>query len=146
MKKLIEIIRNCMKRFITKELIVYGITGVATTVVNYISYYLCTRILMIEQNMSNIISWVVAVIFAYVANKLWVFHSKSNHIREELDKIVKFVGARVVTLGIEAGGFYLMYTMMGIHDLITKAFLSIFVILVNYVFSKLIIFKKRVEA
>lgn len=132
----------CMK-YITKELIVYGVTGVATTVVNYISYLACTRVLELAPFYSNIVSWLVAVVFAYASNKLWVFHSKYEGLVDEIEKISKFFGARILTLGIEVAGFYILVDRMGVYDLIAKAFLSIFVILFNYILSKLFIFNNK---
>ena len=88
-------------------------------------------------------AWIVAVTFAYIVNKVSVFQSKSTTGKEEMIKIVKFYGARLVTLGIEQMGLYIFVENLGIYRWLVKASLSIVVIILNYLFSKLYIFRKK---
>lgn len=131
-----------LSSYVNRETITYGITGVITTLVNYCSYYVCARVVSLDKYVSNMIAWVAAVTFAYLVNNYWVFRSKTQGMKEEFIKIIKFFGARIVSLGVEVLGLFVFYTLLGINDLIVKAFLAIFVIIINYFFSKTFIFNK----
>lgn len=130
---------NMSKKFLNREIITYGIAGVLTTVVNFISYETFFR-LGVPNLSANALAWVIAVSFAYIVNKIGVFQSKSEGIAAELMKIIKFFGARVITLGVEQLGMYVFVDRLGYHRLLVKAALTIFVIVLNYIFSKLFIF------
>lgn len=131
-----------LSTYVNRETITYGITGVLTTLVNYGSYYVCARVASLDKYVSNTIAWIVAVTFAYVVNNSWVFQSGKQNAKEEMLKIIKFYGARIVSLGVEVLGLFVFYTLLGFNDLIVKAFLAVFVIIINYFFSKLFIFNK----
>ncbi len=131
-----------LSSYINRETITYAITGVLTTLVNYITYYLCARVASFDKYASNVIAWVIAVTFAYIVNNYWVFQAKTQVIKEEVNKITKFFGARIITLGVEVFGFFILYTLLDFNDLVVKAFLSIFVIIINYFLSKIFIFRK----
>jgi putative flippase GtrA len=138
-------------KFINRETISYTIAGVLTTVVNFASYYALFHLGMAclgKDNKgfitltANAIAWLIAVIFAYVVNRNNVFQSSSDTIKDEVSKIGKFFGARLVTLGAEEFGMYLFSVLMNFNSLLVKAVLAVFVIIINYVFSKVYIFKK----
>ena len=141
--KLIIFYNKFFSRFLNREIITYGITGILTTLVNYASYYACARVASLDKYLSNVIAWVLAVTFAYVVNNYWVFKSSTQGMKEEFLKIIKFYSARIVSLGVEVLGLFVFYTILGINDLIVKAFLAVFVIIINYFFSKIFIFNKR---
>ncbi|MGN0533414.1 MAG: GtrA family protein [Eubacterium sp.] len=148
-----------MKRLFEKykELITYVVFGVLTTLVNFVSFWLFNKILGEKLYLlSNIIAWVISVIFAYVTNKLWVFESKSWKPSVVGREIPEFVGARVFSLLIEEGGLWLFvdvlnfdkfgFTLFGFDvtgKLIAKVVLAVIVVILNYIFSKLVIFKKK---
>ena len=147
---------NTIKSLIIKykELITYGIFGVATTVVNFVSFKLASILLGEELYLlSNIIAWVVSVIFAYITNKLFVFESKSWKLNVLKKEIPSFAGARVLTLGIEELGILVLINWLHLDvpltigpvggEFIIKGILAVIVVLLNYVFSKLLIFKKK---
>lgn len=129
-----------------KEVILYLIFGVATTVVNWISYAVCNKT-GIGMNISNVIAWVLAVIFAYITNKIFVFESKSMKLEVLLPEVGKFVGARVVTGVIEIVGLPLLVylgvrqTVFGVEGFLAKILVSVIVVILNYVFSKIFVFK-----
>lgn len=129
------------KKIFNREFITYGVVGVLTTCVNFASYY-GLKLLQVPDLATNVIAWVVAVTFAYIMNKLIVFASKSDTVRDETIKITKFYGARLVSLGVEELGILIFVHQMGLSWLITKAALAIIVIILNYIFSKLYIFNK----
>lgn len=148
-----------MKRLFEKykELITYVVFGVLTTLVNFVCFWLFNKILGEKLYLlSNIIAWVISVIFAYVTNKLWVFESKSWKPSVIGREIPEFVGARVFSLLIEEGGLWLFvdvlnfdkfgFTLFGFDvtgKLIAKVVLAVIVVILNYIFSKLVIFKKK---
>jgi putative flippase GtrA len=87
-------------------------------------------------------AWVIAVTFAYIVNKWSVFRSRSSSAKDELTKMGKFYGARLVTLGVEQLGMYIFIERLGIYRWLVKGGLAVIVIILNYIFSKLYIFKK----
>ena len=138
-----------------REEISYLIFGVLTTVINYITFLILTVILGEEPftvMIINIIAWVAAVAFAYVTNKLFVFESKSWEFDILKREIPAFLGARIASFLLEEAGLYIAaywmrmgtITIFGIGGLlIAKIFLNILVVIVNYFFSKFLIFKKK---
>jgi putative flippase GtrA len=141
MKKLFELIKQLYNKY--KELIMYGIMGVLSTVINIVTFAICEKIFGINALVSNVIAWVVAVIFAYITNKLFVFESKSFKKDVLIKEIISFTSARLFSLLLEEVIIYVMIDLMNINSLIVKVFSNIVVIIVNYIFSKLVIFKKK---
>jgi putative flippase GtrA len=142
MKTLLDKIRDhaLYKKVINRETISYVIFGILTTIVNFVSYEGLYRLL--KSNLTaNWMAWVIAVTFAYLVNKWRVFRSRSNSLTDELAKMVKFYGARLVSLGVEQLGMYVFVERLGIYRWLGKGALSIIVIILNYIFSKLYIFK-----
>lgn len=130
-----------------REIIIYIIVGGLTTVVNFVIYYLCKITIgtstILTMNISNFIAWVVAVLFAFVANKLYVFNSKSLEKALVLKEFCGFVAARVFSLGAEVVIMNVGIGILFIPDMICKLFAQVVIILMNYFFSKFIIFKKK---
>lgn len=142
-----------------KELISYVFFGVLATIVSILSFKLFDVLLGPQLYLlSNVISWIITVIFAYFTNKIWVFESKSWKANVLVKEIVSFFGARVFSLIVEEAGLWLMIDQMdmgGISwdilafsisgNMIAKIIMQVVVVILNYVFSKLIIFKKKKE-
>ena len=126
-----------------KEIINYLIFGVLTTIINLVTYYICAKLFNIEEVMSNIISWVVAVIFAYITNKKYVFASETVGVKALLKQIGAFLGSRLFTGIIDVALFTLLFKVFKINDLIVKCITQVFVIISNYILSKLIVFKNK---
>ncbi len=124
-----------------KEVILYLIFGVLTTLVNFLTYILLARCFDINQTVSNAVAWIVSVLFAYVTNKIWVFESKSTKAKTVIIEMLSFIGCRVVSGILDIAMFYIMVEKLFMNDIIVKIIISIFVIVLNYVFSKLLIFK-----
>ena len=132
----------CEKLWNNTELVSYLFVGVATTLVNYVVYYLATRLLSMGVMAGTWTAWVAAVAFGYVANKAFVFHTHCDSALALLREAAGFFSMRLVSLGMETVLMYLTVTVLGLNDLVMKLIVNIVVIILNYVFSKLFIFKK----
>ena len=133
----------CEKLWNNTELVSYLFVGVATTVVNYVVYYIATRLLSMGVMPGTWTAWVVAVAFGYVANKAFVVHTHCDSVLSLLREAGSFFAMRLVSLGMETVLMYLTVTVLGLNDLVMKLIVNIVVIILNYVFSKLFIFKKK---
>lgn len=130
-----------------EEVITYLFIGVCTTVISLLVYYTCVLTLFNPDNpvllqCANIISWIIAVVFAYFANRKVVFKSKNKNIKNEVSK---FVSARVVTLLIDMAFMWLTVSLLGFNDKIMKIISNIIIVILNYVFSKLFVFIKEAK-
>lgn len=139
-----------------KELIIYVLFGGLTTVVNLAFFALFTRLLGNERYLiTNVIAWFAAVSFSFVTNKIWVFESKSWNLRILTKEVFSFFAARVLTLGIEEAGLYFFVDILSFSEisfklfsfeiggeLIAKGLIAVVVVVINYIISKLVIFKK----
>ena len=132
-----------MKQWIRKmyesSVIRYVFFGGCTTMVNLVSFFVLRK-LNVELNTANIISIILAILFAYMVNSKFVFQDKCETLRDHIRPFCKFISARLVTMVIEVGGVWLLVSMMGMNDMIGK-FLTQFVVLaLNYIFSKFFVF------
>lgn len=139
MQKIIELFNKY------KEIIMYLIFGVLTTVVSLVTYYALTLTILnpekaIQLQLANIISWIVSVSFAYVTNRKFVFESKSEDIVKEA---TSFVGGRVLTLLLDMAIMFIFVTLLHLNDKIFKIVSQVLVIVTNYVISKLFVFKEN---
>ena len=123
-----------------KEIINYLIFGGLTTLISIITYALFAKVFHIDYLISNVLSWIIAVLFAYITNKIFVFESKS---KKNVKEITSFFFFRVVSLIMEMVILYIFVDMLHIDDLVTKIIAQVIVIVSNYVFSKLFVFKKN---
>ena len=137
----------CLKIWDNTELVSYLFAGVATTLVNYVAYFAVTRCGLIPPEMYSTvgtsIAWLIAVIFGYVVNKVCVFHTKSESAVELVREAASFIAMRLVSFGMEIVLMYLTVNVLGFNDLVMKLVINILVIIANYVFSKLVVFRKK---
>ena len=129
-----------------QDMILYVFFGALATLVNTASYYLCYNIIGISNVPSVIIAWLLAVVFAFFTNKLWVFKSKSFAPDVLKHEIPTFFGARLLTGLLDLGIMYLAVDVLHGNGTVWKLISNILVIILNYVASKLIIFKKKDES
>ncbi len=143
-----------------KEVILYVVFGVLTTLVNFATFWLFTKILGEDLYLlNNAIAWIVSVIFAYITNKIWVFDSKSFNFKILVKEITSFVVARLFSFGVEELGIWLFvdvlsfgeraFTIFGFTitgQMVAKVFLAVIVVIMNYFFSKFIIFAKKKDS
>ncbi len=137
-----EKFKKLIKKLFTKEVILYVVFGVLTTVVNLVSFKILNGIFNLEENLSNIISIIISVLTAYFTNSRWVFQSTASKFKEKIFEFIKFIGSRAVTMLVETGGFYLLFNIIGLNKDISKISITIIVIILNYFFSKFFTFKK----
>ena len=136
-----EKIKELVKKVCTKEVILYAVFGVFTTVVNIGSFAIMTKIIKINENVANIIAILLAVLFAYVTNKDMVFHSKANGFGEKLKEFFKFILGRAFTMVVEFVGCFLLFKLP-IPEIISKCVMTVIVIILNFFISKFFAFKK----
>lgn len=123
------------------ELISYGFWGVMTTLVNYAVFFTCLRFLNINYLISNVVSWVCAVAFAYVTNKLFVFNSKEWSLSKLKTEVLPFFIGRLFSLVVETIMLYILVDCLFFSSEIMKVFTNLLVIVINYFISKFMIFK-----
>ena len=124
------------------DLITYVFFGGLTTVVNYLVYLPCYNILGLNASLSNVISWVVAVAFAFLTNKPFVFRSHDWSAKVVWPELVKFVGCRIGSGAVETAILLLTVDVLGWNGNVWKLITSVLVVILNYVASKLIVFRK----
>ena len=157
-------------KFFTREIIIYIIFGVLTTAVNLVTFYIFKKIFIsigwegvfnkllgsagwdkalkllgsgTDYLDATVIAWTVAVIFAFVTNKLIVFESKSWKPAVAGKEFVGFIGARLFSLLVELVFMFVMVTLLKWNDFVAKLIVQVIVVILNYVFSKLLIFKNK---
>ena len=125
------------------DVILYLFFGVCTTLVNVVSYYICAYPLRLNVMLSTILAWIFAVIFAYITNRKWVFHSTAKDIKDIIREIISFFSCRITTGVVDWLCMYIFVDIVGMNDVIVKFAANILVIILNYIASKLIIFKSE---
>ena len=163
-------IGKLIDKLFTREIITYVVFGALTTVVNLVVFYITKKIFIsigwdgifnavfssaesekilallgkgTDYLDATVIAWVAAVIFAFITNKLVVFESKSWKPSVAGKEFVAFIGARVFSLLVELLFMFVTGTLLSFNEFIAKLFGQFIVVVLNYIFSKLIIFKKK---
>lgn len=134
--------KSLVNKLLNKETIGYVIFGVLTTLVDYAAFYIFYYKAGWSEVVSNTVAWIIAVAFAYITNKLFVFEAKTDNIKGLLMEIISFAGARAATL-ILTDVFLLFARKIGLEAMIAKIIISVAVVIINYFLSKLFIFKKK---
>lgn len=159
-------------KLLTYEVLSYLFFGVMTTVVNLTVFFVSDKILgngslaefsafghlfrITFEDVSTLIAWIVAVLFAYVTNKLWVFESKSTNPAVIAKEIVSFFGARILSFAVfESFGFMItrnifinlsLFSSEDVSKWIAKILMAVEVVIFNYVMSKLVVFRKKKDS
>lgn len=147
-----EKIKELMKKVLTKEVILYIVFGVATTVINIVTSYILKAVFKVEGNIASTIGIIVCVLFAYFTNRKLVFNSQANTIKEQLKEFVKFVLGRAVTMIVEIVGVFLLNNVIhafygmfsdNLAYLINKLIISVVVVILNFFISKFFTFRNN---
>ena len=128
-----------------KEIINYLIFGVLTTIVALVTYYICVYTILdpdnaVQLQIANVISWIISVAFAYITNRKFVFESKEKN---KIKEASKFVTSRIATLIMDMAIMYVGVTALKFNDKIMKLISQVVVIVMNYILSKILVFKKE---
>lgn len=136
-----------MKQLFVKyrELILYVFFGGLTTLVNWGLYWLLASPLGVPYLWATAIAQIASILFAYVTNRIWVFQSKARGFREVSLEMLRFFGARGVSFFLDLGCMYVGVDLLHINDTWMKLLANILVIIANYVFSKVFVFRKGRE-
>ncbi|MBQ9544105.1 MAG: GtrA family protein [Clostridia bacterium] len=144
------------KKIVNKETVLYFIFGVLTTLLNWVTYSVFYKLLGVDSLISNIVAFIVAVLFAFFVNKLFVFESRSFEPKLAAKEFVSFVSGRILTFLLEEAGIWVsqitgfetkhLFYLFGFDVegwLVTKIILSFIVLVLNYLIGKLLVFKNK---
>lgn len=125
------------------DILSYLVFGVMTTVVNYAVYLPIYNLLGLSAAVSNVIAWVAAVAFAFLTNKPFVFKSHDWSAKTVIPELTKFVSCRVASGAMETVILLLTVDLLGWNGNIWKLITQVLVVILNYVTSKLVVFRKK---
>lgn len=128
-----------------KDIVLYVFFGVLTTIVSFFTYWLFLDVFNLHELIANTISWIFAVGFAFFTNRVWVFNCPTKGQKSFLIQMLKFYSGRLFTLGVEDGIIFIFVTKLEYNELLIKLFATIIVLILNYIISKVIIFRKKHE-
>lgn len=131
---------NVLKKILNKETVLYLIFGILTTIVNIVSFFLFNK--LFNYKLSNIIAFILAIVFAYITNKKYVFESKKEEKTEIIKEFIFFIGSRLFTFVLDMLLMVLFIEVLFVDVLISKIIVNIIVIILNYILSKKLVFKK----
>ena len=125
------------------DVLAYLFFGVLTTAVNYLVYLPCYNMLQLSASVSNVIAWVFAVVFAYLTNKPFVFKSHDWYAKVVWPELTKFVGCRIGSGLLETAIIFVTVDLLQWNGNVMKLVTSVLVVILNYVASKLLVFRKK---
>lgn len=140
-----ENLQKILQKFLSREVIMYIIFGVLTTLVNLIISFVLVGTFKIDGSIASAIGIISSILFAYFTNRKWVFNSQAKGFKERLSEFWKFIAGRLVTMIIEQGGVMILYGALNMPFTPVKLSLTIIVIVLNYIFSKFFAFKTNNE-
>ena len=121
----------------------YLLFGGLTTVVSLGTFWLVNRVMAQNEHIANVVSWVLAVLFAFVTNRIWVFRAKTESRAAFWRQLLGFYGGRLITLGIEEVLLLVFITWLHFDSMLIKVLAQVVVLVSNYVISKWIVFRKK---
>lgn len=137
---MVQKIKNLVQKH--RDILSYLFFGGLTTVVNYLVYLPCYNLLNLSAAVSNAIAWAVAVAFAYLTNKPFVFRSHDWSLKTVIPELTKFVTCRIGSGLLETGILFLCVDLLAWNGNVWKLITSVLVVILNYIASKLLVFKK----
>jgi len=121
----------------------YILFGGLAFLVSIFTFALFNVTLGMNELIANIVSWVITVTFAFFTNRIWVFQAPTETVKEFITQLGLFFGARVVTLVIEEVILLVFVTLLHMNSMVVKVVAQVVVIVLNYILSKLVIFKNK---
>lgn len=132
-----------MKKLIAKlygnDMVRYVFFGGCTTLVNLVSFFILRKV-GLKLTIANVISIILAILFAYVVNSKYVFQDKCETLKDHIRPFCKFISARLVTMAVEVFGVWLLVEVCGMMDMMGKFITQFIVLTLNYIFSKFFVF------
>lgn len=144
MKKLLIKLDKLIKQFCTREIIFYTLFGILTTFVNLGTFFMMTSHFHINADLSNFIAISLAIIFAYITNRKWVFHTTAKGLKENFYEFCKFIAGRSITMIIEWSSCFILFKT-AIPHIINKCIVSVMIVILNYMISKFFTFKNKAK-
>lgn len=138
-----ERLHTLLRRLVNRETVLYVVFGILTTLINIAVFALCSQYFRLSWALGNGIAWVLSVLFAFITNKVFVFESRSFRARTILWEAGSFFAARIFSLVVEYAGMWLLIDVLAAGELLSKVIMNVIVILLNYLLSKLVIFKRK---
>lgn len=126
---------------IRKELLNYIVFGVLTTLINILTYQIFSMA-GVTTLIANGIAWLLSVLFAYITNRKYVFDS---HSENRIQECLKFYGSRISTGILDMAGMWILVDILHLNGMVSKVGMNVVVIVLNYIFSKLFVFKDKEE-
>ena len=131
--------KELIKKLYKNDVVRYVFFGGCTTMVNLVSFYILRKA-GTELNTANLISIILAILFAYVVNSKYVFQDKCETLKDHIKPLGTFIGARLATMVIEVGGVWLLVEQLHMNDMLGKFATQFVVLVLNYIFSKFLVF------
>lgn len=128
-----------------KEVILYLVFGVLTTVINIAAYCIFAYAINVGTVISTIAAWIISVAFAYVTNKIFVFESKTCTFSALVYEITSFFGCRLFTGLMDLAIMYIFVDILKYNGILIKIISNVIVVVLNYIFSKIFIFSGKKE-
>ncbi len=138
-----EKLKGLIKKFLTREVILYIVFGVLTTIVNIGVSYLLEGVFHINGAIASAVGIIFAVLFAYFTNRKLVFNSTANNFKEKFKEFGKFMLGRAFTMIVEEGGVILFYNILNLPFQPVKLAFTVIVIILNFFISKFFAFKSN---
>lgn len=126
-----------------REMLLYIFFGGLTFLVSIFSFAVFHITFAWNELVANIASWIIAVSFAFFTNRIWVFQAPTKTVKAFLIQLAMFFGGRVVTLVVEEVILLVFVTFLQMNSMVVKVAAQVIVIVLNYILSKLVIFKNR---
>lgn len=126
-----------------RDVIPYAVFGILTTLVNIGVYWLGAHVFGWSVMVSTVTAWFGSVLFAYLTNRKWVFHSDAHGVKALLKECLSFFAARLLSGGLDWVLMYVFVDLIGYNDVFVKVLSNIVVIVVNYAASKWIVFRHK---
>jgi len=130
---------------VKRELTGYILFGILTTIVNILSYVLLTKVFGTDYKIATTLAWLVSVIFAFITNKLFVFHSRSKHFLPLVKELGAFMLSRIVSYGLDILTMVALIELLIINDFQAKLFANVVVVFFNYLVSKYFVFRQVIK-
>lgn len=137
-----EKINKLIKKLLDRDVILYIIFGILTTLVNFVTFYILNSLMKVNANISNLVAIPLAILFAYFTNRKWVFHTQAKGFKENFNEFCKFIAGRAVTMIIEFFGCMLLF-MIPIPEIVSKLIVSVIIVILNFFISKFFAFKQK---